>query len=104
MSPATLYHVTGRPNVAAILTEGLRTDAMGWDAGYVWGFDSVELALELARTTRAWGGHRDLVVLELDATGLEVVPDPHPGWGDDRDRHAWAIPASVPPERLELVA
>lgn len=96
------FHVTGRPNVDAILTEGLRTDAAGFDARYVWLFDDEQVAREAADGT-CWGGHTDLVVLRVDTTGIDVIPDPHPGWGDDRDTHAAAVASNIPADRVEVI-
>lgn len=99
-----LFHVTSRRNAEAILAEGLRTDVMGWNTQYVWGFDDLTIAERLAREG-AWGGKRgDNAIFEVDATGLEVVPDPHPGWGDERSDHAFAVPHSIEPERVRLIA
>ena len=98
-----LFHVTARRNAEAILAEGLRTDAdHGWDAGYIWGFDSLDLATEEAKLS--WGLSRgDNVIFEIDAAGLPVVHDPHQGWGDWRDAHAFAVPQSIEPERIRLL-
>jgi hypothetical protein len=96
----THYHITARTHVEAILAEGLRTDAEGWDTGYIWFFDCLEVARQAAVGT--WGGHRDLVILAVDTTGLAVIPDPHPGWGDDRDHHAFAVASHVSPDRVAV--
>lgn len=42
------YHVTPRRNVEPILREGLRKDAAGWDAGFVWLLLDQEAAKEMA--------------------------------------------------------
>lgn len=99
--PAILWHVTGRPNLASILEQGLRTDADGFEAGYVWGFDDQAVAQESA-DTGTWGASRDNVVIRVDVAGLDVIPDPHPGWGDHRDDHAWAVCGHVPADRVQL--
>jgi len=107
----TLYHVTNHRNAASILAHGLRTtgeyaDSGGWCAGYVWAFDSLAIAIE-ARDAGRWG-LGGAVIIEFDAEGLDVVPDPHPGWGSMHpgwDAHAVAIAGSgvlVPPEDLSM--
>ena len=80
------YHVSPTRNRDAIAREGLRTDAMGWDAGFVWFFLDRAVAEQAARTG-SWGGvrgHHD--VWEIDLSGLDVMDDPHPGfvgaWGE----------------------
>lgn len=101
---ATMYHVTPRSCADSILTQGLRTDGAGWDARYVWFFDDLDLALTSARVTGTWGGVRGPhAVIAVDVTGLPVIPDPHPGWGDDRDDHAYALAGHVPADRLSRV-
>lgn len=98
------YHVTARRNAQSIMEHGLRRDWGGWDAGYVWFFDDLVLARD-SKTNGNWGGSmRDNVIFELDLDGLEVVPDPHQGWGRPAlDDHAFAHPGSIPPERLRLL-
>lgn len=97
----THYHVTATVNVEPILTFGLRTDATGDDYTYVWLFDNPHIARDTARNTR-WGGYRDLTVLAVDTTGLDIVDDPHPGWGDFRDDHAFAYAGNIDADRIEV--
>lgn len=99
----THFHVTAASRVPSILARGLVTDADGWDAGYSWFFDDRAIALAAIAPGQTWGGTRDLVVLEVDLTGLPVVPDPHPGWGDHRDAHAFAVTCPVEPERVRCL-
>lgn len=97
-----LFHVTARRNAEAILEEGLRVDVMGWNTGFVWGFDDLTMATEA--TKLSWGLSRgDNVIFEIDTIGLTVVPDPHPGWGDERDNHSFAVPHSIEPTRIRLL-
>lgn len=100
------YHITTTRNRAGIDAEGLRTDGMGWDAGYVWFFDDRDVAVTSAASD-AWGGIRDPHdVWEIDLTGLDVLPDPHTkGWGEDHPRwsHARAVAESIPRDRLTLL-
>lgn len=95
------FHVTGARHLEAIRTQGLRTDAEGWDAGYVWFFDDFDIATAAGQPHHLWGGTREHVIIEFDLTGLDVVPDPHPGWGDERDAHAFAVAHSVEAERIQ---
>ena len=85
----TMYHVTGRRNVVSIMARGLRTNAAGFDAGYVWLFDDLALALAMAK--RSFGGSFDNVIIEVDVDGLDIIDDPHPGWGDWRDAHSFVL-------------
>jgi hypothetical protein len=99
----TMWHVTSTRNEDAILAQGLRIDVGGWNTKYVWFFDDLEIALESARTG-SWGGSRgDNIVLEVDVGELDVIPDPHPGWGSLHpgwDDHAFAVAGNVDPERI----
>lgn len=98
-----LFHVTNWRNVEPILSEGLRVDAMGWNTGYVWGFDDLAVA-ERMSVIGVWGAERGPhAILEVDVTGLRIVPDPHAGWGDERDDHSFAVPHSIEPERINLL-
>jgi hypothetical protein len=99
----THWHVTNRRVANAILAEGLRTDADGWNSGYVWLFDDLSVALRSAADN--WGGDRgDNVVFAVDTTGYALAPDHHPGFGDDRDRHAFTVPHSIPADRVRLLS
>lgn len=97
-----MFHVTGAPLVDKILAEGLRSDALGYDTGYVWLFDNRDVAEKAVDGCRTWGGYPkdELVILEVDTTGLDVIPDPHNGWGDERDLHSFAYAGNVPPDRV----
>lgn len=97
------YHVTARRNADAIRSEGLRTDVGGWDTVYVWLFDDRTVA-EGQAERGAWGGVRgDNVIIEVDATGLDLIPDPHPGWGrPEIDDHAFAHAGPIPANRIEV--
>lgn len=97
-----LYHVTDHRNLESILEHGLRTDWMGWDTGFIWGFDDETVARHSA-ASGCWSIQGRTSVLTLDVSGLPVIPDPHPGWGDDRDRHAFAVPHSIEPSRIQVL-
>lgn len=97
------YHVTGRPLAGKILAEGLRTDALGYDTGYVWLFDDLGLARDAIDACETWGGYYadDLVILVIDADGLDIIADPHPGWGDPAiDDHSFAYAGNIPADRV----
>jgi hypothetical protein len=94
------YHITPRCNVQRILREGLRTDAAGWDAGYVWLLTDLGAALETAR--ERWGGFagKDVVILGVDTRGIELLPDPHPGLPGWRKRYSVAVASHIAPQRV----
>lgn len=93
------YHVTNRRNVPAILTEGLRKDATGWDAGYVWLLTDLGAAIATARGR--WGGEPgDNAILGVDVRGLALLPDPHPGFADWRKCVSVAFPDHIPASRV----
>ena len=98
-SSTYMYHITNYERVPAILIEGLRTNADGWDAGFVWLFDDLGLALEaLPKFQRGRA-----VILEVDISGLATIPDPHPGWGTHWDDHAFAVPCAIAADRVRLL-
>lgn len=93
------YHVTNRRKLPAILAEGLRRDADGWDAGFVWVVTDLGAAIETARG-RWGGGPGENVILGVDVRGLDLQPDPHPGFADWRKRVSFAYAGSIAPERV----
>lgn len=100
------YHVTARRHRESIDELGLRTDADGWDARFVWFFLDEAIARAAASNERTWGGGNsgnDIWAIDLD--GLDLLPDPHAGWGSSRpgwDDAARALPHHVDRSRLEL--
>lgn len=100
---AEMWHITNRRNLNSIMHEGLRTDAPGWDTGYVWLFDNLGIAIEMARTG-AWGGERgNNAILAVNVEGLALQPDPHPGWGDYRDAHSFVVAGNISPDRISTL-
>ena len=96
------WHISAAANRASIAETGLRRDGGGWDAGFIWFFVDRPTAEKMAEG-RAWGGFRGgNDVWGIDLSGLDVLPDPHPGWGDERDEVARAVVVNVEPERLSL--
>lgn len=96
----TYYHVSPRRNRASILEHGLRLSDV--DGRHIWLFSDLAMAQESAK--RSWGGSRgDNDIWQVDVSGAEVLPDPHLGWGDERDEVAHVITEVVPPHRLHLV-
>lgn len=97
----TGWHVTNKINRDGIKAEGLRKDVMGWDTGYVWFFTERAQA-ERSAATGSWGlsrGNND--IWEIDLDGYEVLPDPHPGWGEDRSNRC--VAHSIPSDRIRLL-
>ena len=100
-----MYHATKVYNLSSIQQHGLLTCPPlvypsgkvedGWETGCVWLFDNLLMAIDF--------GTQDMAVLEVDVTDVEVVSDPHPGWGDDRDNHSFATMTDIPASRLRLV-
>lgn len=98
----THYHVTARTNLAPILAEGLRTDVGGWDTKFVWMFDDLAIAKQAADQGR-WGSTAGNVILVVDVDGLDIQPDPHPGWGNRKpgwDEHAFAHAGPISASRV----
>lgn len=96
------WHVTSKRNRDGIAAEGLRKDVMGWDTQYVWFFTDRAQADRSAREG-LWGGRQgDNDIWEIDLTGFDVLPDPHPGWNEDRSNRA--VDHSIPADRITLVA
>jgi hypothetical protein len=62
-------------------------------------FGDQAIALEAA-LVGTWGGSGDNMVLVVDIEGLDVFPDPHPGWGTYWDKHAFATSQDIPPDRI----
>lgn len=98
------YHVSPIRNRDAIAREGLRVDAMGWDAGFIWFFLDRAVA-EHAASAGSWGGVRGLHDLwEIDLTGLVVLDDPHPGFGGAWGAASRAVAHSIDAGLLRRVA
>lgn len=97
-----MYHATSLDRVRSIMEQGLRTDADGWDTKWVWLFDEPEYAVTMAEAKHFTIG----AVIAVDVDGLDIVPDPHPGWGSMRpgwDEHAFAHAGTIEPSRLSVV-
>jgi hypothetical protein len=94
------YHIAAKANVDSILANGLRTDTEGWDTGYVWMFSDLTVALKDLPKWHTWRGGATIVRVNVD--GLTVIPDPHAGWGDERDRYSKAVAHDIEPDRLDM--
>lgn len=102
------YHVTARRNRDSIETEGLRFDPK-WLAGapgvigYVWLFVDRDIAQQAA-DRGSWGGsYGDNDIWEVDVTGYDLQPDPHPGWGTLRpgwDDASRVVVGPIPSDRI----
>ena len=91
------FHISPARNRASILREGLRLSDS--PSKYVWLLDSRAEALRLAG--KRWAASAVNDVYEVDASGLEVIPDPHPGFDGIT---SWAVAVSIAPERVRLAA
>lgn len=110
------YHVTASRNRTSIERAGLLTKPPliyesgkveeGWDAGMIWFFVDLDVAKEAANAPTWGGGLGGNEVWMIDLDGLDVIPDPHPGWGNFRpgwDDVARAVRQDIEPERLTLL-
>lgn len=102
----TGWHLSPSHNRASIAAAGLLTaEPGGWpDHGMVWLFVEQAVAEDASRRG-TWGGSRGLDVWQVELGGLEVEPDPHPGWGKLRpgwDAAARVVRANIEPGRLSL--
>jgi hypothetical protein len=97
----TLWYVSPRHNRPSILANGLRPSDV--DQRHVWLFASREVALR--QMCKVWGGDRHPDLWEVDASGYEVLPDPHAGWADpDHNSASRVVLRPIPPERCRLSA
>lgn len=70
-----MFHVSPRRNRDDILARGLKLPDAG--SRYVWMVDDKATADEAAKLR--WAGSRENDVWAIDATHLDLTPDPHPG-------------------------
>lgn len=99
MPPRTMYHLSPSRNRDSITRHGLCLADDG-TTPWVWLFaDERDARRFLPGSFGLSRGHNDLWAADVD--GLDILPDPHPGW-DDVDSAVVGVP--IRPERLTLVA
>ena len=96
-----MWHISPRRNRLSILANGLQLSDV--DQRHVWLFASREVALRQAR--QVWGGDKHPDLWEVDASGYELLPDPHAGWANPGCNSASRVVSRpIPPERCRLSA
>jgi hypothetical protein len=98
-STSTMYHISPARNRESILANGLRV----WDgpSPYLWLLADPTVAHEKAGQT--WGGSRDNDVWAVDTNGIELQPDPHPGFSDPHHKaNSFISTVPIPPERVSI--
>jgi hypothetical protein len=95
------YHVAPQENRDSIEQHGLKQSDI--DQTHIWMFDDAELANEMGK--KGWGPRGPNDVWEINTEGLQLQPDPHPGWSPPSlMQHSWAATEPISPERLRRLA
>ena len=110
LGPQFAWHVSSPRNRRSIEAEGLRSDPFYQNIPrhqrHIWLFTSRDVAEEATKPVPHGFGTRKrrADLWRADVSGMEMQPDPHPGWGSLRpgwDEASRVVSEPIPPERVK---